>query len=160
MPDESRVEEPVTMRGVRIIFRNFRGEKSPFNQEGARNFGVILPNEELAGVMVKDGWNVKWLEPRDDDEDEVRVPWLQVKVAYDKGRPPKIFLITSRGRTLLNENTVDVLDGSDITNVDLIVTPFNWDVNGKQGVAAYCKSMYVTIEEDELEREYAQMDAQ
>lgn len=158
MPD--RVEDTVLMEGVRIIFRNFQGKATPFNKEGDRNFGVVLPNEQLAERMAADGWNVKWLEPRDDDEDEVRVPWLQVKVAYDKGRPPKIMLVTSRGRTALDSHTVQELDHADITNVDLIVSPFNWDINGKQGVAAYCKSMYVTIEEDELDLKYAEVPQQ
>ena len=116
--------------------------------------------------MEQDGWNVKWLEPRDEDEIDAndpfvgKTPWLPVKVAYDRGRPPKIMLVTSRGRTALTEETVEELDWADITNVDLIVSPYNWNVNGKSGVSAYCKSMFVTIEEDELERKYAEMDAQ
>lgn len=161
----SRVEEPVVMENVRIIFRNFEGKEGPFNKPGERNFGVVLP-PDVAEAMARDGWNVKYLDPRDEDEIdpndplEGRTPWLSVKVAYDKGRPPKIMLITSRGKTALDEATVKELDWADITNVDLIVSPFNWEINQKAGVAAYCKSMFVTIEEDELERKYAEMDGQ
>ena len=147
----------VLMEGVRIIFRNFRGEGGPYNQEGARNFGVILP-EDIAEAMATDGWNVKYLEPR--DEDEVRTPWLPVKVRYDVGRPPKIMLVTERGKTALTENTVDTLDWADITNVDLIVRPFHYEVQGRSGIAAYVQSMFVTIEEDALERKYAELDSQ
>jgi len=149
--------KPVTMRGVRIIFRNFRGEAGKYNQEGTRNFGVILP-PEVAEAMANDGWNVKMLMPREEDaeEGEQPVPWLPVEAAFSKGRPPQAVMITERGRTNLTEDTVQRLDYVDISNVDMIVNPSTYDVNGRQGVKAYLKSIYVTIEEDELEREYAE----
>lgn len=154
MPQDPNI---VVMEGVRLIFRNFRGEGGPYNQEGARNFGVILP-DDIAEAMAADGWNVKYLQPRDEEEEQT--PWLAVKVRYDVGRPPKIMLITDRGKTALTENTVDTLDWADITNVDLIVRPFPYDIGGRQGIAAYVQSMYVTIEEDALEKKYAELDSQ
>lgn len=159
MAAENRLE-PVLMEGVRIIFKNFEGKEGQYNKAGDRNFGVILP-DDVAEAMLKDGWNVKYLKPREDeDEGETEVPWLSVSVAYDKGRPPKIVMITSRGRTILDESTVETLDWADITNVDMIVRPYHWDVSGRKGIKAYLQSMYVTIEEDELERKYAELDEQ
>jgi hypothetical protein len=149
----------VLMEGVRIIFRNFAGKEGQYNRAGDRNFGVILP-EGVAEAMMRDGWNVKTLRPREDDEDEIETPWLPVSLNFDKGRPPKVMLITSRGRTAMDEESVEMLDWADITNVDLIVRPYTWEVSGKTGIKAYLQSMYVTIEEDELERKYAEMDAQ
>lgn len=148
--------KPVTMRGVRIIFRNFRGEAGKFNAEGTRNFGVILP-PEVVQPMTDDEWNVKWLEPREEDaeEGEQAIAWLPVEAAFNKGRPPTCYLITERGRTLLTEDKVAILDGVDITNVDMIVNPSRYNLpTGRSGVKAYLKSIYVTIEEDELEKEY------
>jgi hypothetical protein len=152
-------EGTVVMEGVRIIFRNFSGKEGQYNREGDRNFGVILP-PDVAEQMAADGWNVKWLKPREEDEDETETPWLAVSVNFDKGKPPKVMLVTERGRTALNADTVDTLDWADITNVDLIVRPYTWEVSGRSGIKAYLQSMYVTIEEDELERKYAEMDAQ
>lgn len=149
----------VLMENVRIIFRNFAGKEGQYNREGDRNFGVILP-DDVAERMLVDGWNVKYLKPREDDEDETETPWLSVSVNYDKGRPPKVMLVTDRGRTALDADTVEMLDWADITNVDLIVRPYAWDVNGNTGIKAYLQSMYVTIEEDELERKYSELDAQ
>lgn len=152
-------EDNVVMEGVRIIFRNFSGKEGQYNREGDRNFGVILP-DGVAEAMLADGWNVKYLKPRDEEEDETETPWLSVTVNFEKGRPPKIMLVTDRGRTALDEKTVDTLDWADITNVDLIVRPYSWEVSGRNGIKAYLQSMYVTIEEDALERKYAEMDAQ
>jgi hypothetical protein len=155
-------DNTVLLEGVRLVFRNFEGKEGKYNREGDRNFGVIIPDPATAEQMLQDGWNIKYLKPREEDEgdDAEETPWLSVKVGYGKGAPPKIMLVTERGRTALDESTVAMLDWADIKNVDMIVRPYNYDVNGRQGISAYVKSMYVTIEEDELERKYAEMDAQ
>lgn len=150
-------QQPILMEGVRIIFRNFSGKEGQYNREGDRNFGVILP-PEIADAMLQDGWNVKYLKPREDDEESQETPWLQVSVNFDKGRPPQIVMITSRGRTNLDSDTVDTLDWADITNVDLLVRPYFWEVSGKTGIKAYLQSMYVSIEEDALAQKYAEME--
>lgn len=149
----------IVMEGVQILFRNFSGEEGQYNREGDRNFAVLL-DEKTAHELGEDGWNVKVLKPREDQEEEdAERPYLPVSVNF-KGRPPRIVMITSRGKTILGEDEVAMLDWADITNVDLIVRPYNWDVNGKTGIKAYLQSLYVTIEEDELERKYAELDQQ
>ena len=57
-------------------------------------------------------------------------------------------------RTLLDEETVGELDDADIIKVDLIVKGRDWDDNGQPKVKAFCRSMYVTIEEDEFAAQY------
>lgn len=153
-------ENTVLLEGVRILFRNFAGKEGQYNRAGDRNFGVIIPDTATAEAMLADGWNIKYLKPREDDEEGEETPWLSVSVNFDKGRPPKIMLVTSRGRTALDEDSVETLDWADITNVDLIVRPYTWEVSGRTGIKAYLQSMYVTIDEDELERKYSEMDAQ
>lgn len=155
----AKEDNTVLMEGVRIIFRNFSGKEGQYNREGDRNFAVLL-DEKVAEEMAADDWNVKWLKPREDEEDEPPQAYLPVSVNFDKGRPPRVVLITSRGRTNLGADDVELLDWADITNVDLIVRPYAWDVSGKSGIKAYLQSLYVTIEEDELERKYADVDAQ
>ncbi len=149
----------VLMEGVRLVFRNFEGKEGQYNKAGDRNFGVILP-PDIAQAMLADGWNIKYLKPREEDEDETETPWLSVAVNFDKGRPPKIVMVTSRGRTMLDERTVEMLDWADITNVDLIVRPYAWEVSGNRGIKAYLQSMYVTIEEDELDKKYSELEVQ
>jgi len=150
-------DNTVLMEGVRIIFRNFAGKEGQYNREGDRNFAVLL-DDTVASTLAEDGWNVKWLKPREEDEaEEPTQAYLQVSVNF-KGRPPRVVLITSQKRKYLDESEVSDLDWVDIRNVDLIVRPYEWVVNNKSGIKAYLQSIYVTIEEDALEKKYSELE--
>lgn len=148
------VNKNIVIENARIGFRNFSGEEGKFNPKGRRNFCVFL-DTELGEVLQDDGWNIRWLEPR--EEEDEKQAYLQVAVRYNN-IPPKIVQITSRGQTILDEDMVSVLDWAEIENVDVIIRPYNWEVSGKKGVKAYVKSMYVTILEDEFAHKYNDID--
>jgi len=136
---------------ARIIFRNFSGKEGQYNREGDRNFAVVL-TPDVADQMLTDGWNVRYLEPREEEDEPT--PYIQVAVNFSN-RPPRIVLLTSTTRTQLDESAVDVLDWADIQTADLIARGYDWSVNGKTGTKAYLQSLFITIEEDALERKYA-----
>lgn len=147
----SKQNQNIIIENARIGFRNFSGKEGRFNPAGRRNFCVFL-EDELAELLVEDGWNIKWLEPR--EEEETRQAYLQVSVNYSN-YPPKILLITSRGKTLVTEEMVNMLDWAEIENVDLIIRPYRWGpINDKSGIKAYAKAMYITIVEDQFEQKY------
>lgn len=146
---------PVTIRDAQIRFRNFEGKAQQFNAPGDRNFCVFL-DDDLAVELGTAGWNIKFMKPREDDPEQYRQPYVQVTVKYGY-KPPRVVTITSRGRTDMDEATVKMLDFADIEKADLIMVPYPWDINGKQGITAYLKSLFVTLNEDELEEEYGQL---
>lgn len=145
------VNENITIEDARLIFRNFSGEESKFNAKGKRNFCVLL-DPKFAKKLEKDGWNIKWPPVREDGEE--RDPYIQVKVSFDNF-PPKVVIISSQGKSKLDADTVGTLDYAAIETADVIIRPYNYEVNGKKGVAAYLKSLYVTIQEDELDLKYS-----
>lgn len=144
----------IIMENVRIIFKNFTGLEGTYNRAGDRNFGVLIENE-TAAAMEQNGWPIKYLRPR--EEEDLPQAWLKVKIKLDSVKPPRIVLITSRGRTELPDELVGMIDWAEIANVDLKIRRFDWDFNGKQGTTAYLESIYVTIVEDALERKYADL---
>lgn len=141
----------LTIENAKIAFRNFSGKEGKFNPAGRRNFCLFL-DDDLALKMEQDGWNIKTLVPKNDGDEPQK--YVQVTVAFGK-IPPKIVLITHSGKTMLDQDTVNILDWAEIENVDLIINPSEWNVNGKTGIKAYLKSMYITIVEDELEEKYS-----
>lgn len=151
-----RRNNQIPFEDVRICFRNFSGVASQYNHEGDRNFCMIFRDPEEALAMRAEGWNVKQMRPRDDEEEPPY--YMQVKVRFGQ-YPPKIVLVTSRGQTLLDESTISMLDVAEIARVDLIVRPYTWEVRGNTGITAYVKAMYVTIVEDEFEQRYAAMES-
>lgn len=157
---QQKKKDTVIMEGVRIIFRNFAGKEGAYNREGDRNFAVLL-DDATAAAMAEDGWNVKILKPREGEgaeEGETPQAYLPVSLFYGKGRPPRVVLVSQRGRNNLEEDQVEMLDWVDIINVDLIVRPYAWSVNGKTGIKAYLQSLYMTIQEDPLELKYSELD--
>jgi hypothetical protein len=148
MPDENK---SFMVEDAEIIFRNFEGREGPYNKKGERSFAVVL-TDEVAAQMLEDGWNVKFLEPREEGDNPR--PFISVAARFDK-YPPRVFLITTNSRTQLDESSVEVLDWTNFKTVDLIARGSYWEVNGKSGWKAYLQSMFVTIEEDALERKYA-----
>jgi len=146
-----KVTSNISIENANIKFRNFSGKAGQYNAQGMRNFCVFL-EEDLAKTLLADGWNVRYLQPKDDQEDEQ--PYLQVSVGFDI-LPPKIIIMTGRGKSILDEESVSLLDWAEIGEVDLIIRPYNWGpINGKSGVKAYVKSMYVILAEDEFEHKY------
>lgn len=151
--------EEIVLENIEIKFRNFEGREQPFNPKGKRNFAIVVKDQEMADIFASYNLPTKTTEVKIDDDGDERggETILKVKVNLDNERPPALWLITERGRTRLDEETAPMLDFCDIVNVDVVITPYNWNYNGSTGRNAYLKSIYVTINEDPLERKYGVM---
>ena len=145
--------ENIKIENARIVFRNLSGKPDKFNpQGGKRSFSVVIEDPKFANELKKEGWNIKQFNPSP-DSDEEPAHFISVKVSYNN-IPPHIYLCTSKNKTLLNEDTVGQLDYAEISNVDIVITPYQYEMSGRSGISAYVKTMYVTVVEDEFASKY------
>lgn len=153
-PPPRKKLEPITCEDVKLIYRNFSGEARRFNPKGKRNFCVMLP-DDVAHAMKEDGYHVRWLDPREEGDSPQAI--VKVNVLYsERARPPRVVLITTRGKTKLGEDEISLLDWARITECDLIFRPYERvdENDGRRTVTAWLTAIYATIEEDALEQKY------
>lgn len=138
------------IRNARLLFRNFSGAPNKFGNTD-RTFCVILPPDKERAFR-EEGFNVKTLKPRDEEEEPT--PFVQVKVRYGY-RPPKVTLIAAGARTPLTEDTISQLDFADIEQADLSIRPYHGRTRaGIEFCTAYLDKAYITIATDELDAIY------
>lgn len=144
----------LNVENASIGFKNFAGQEGPYNKAGERSFAVFL-DQAFADELVTEGWNVKMPKEREfaAGEEDTRNPYIQVSVGFEFF-PPKIVMVTGENKNVLNEEEVAMLDWAEIENVDLVLRPYHWSVQGKSGIKAYLKAMYITIETDAFSAKY------
>lgn len=141
----------IRIEGTNLIFRNLSGKPSDYNKNGQRVTGVIIP-PELVQQLVDDGWSVKERPPR--DPQDLPLYYMNVKCRFDNF-PPKIYLVTQKKKTKLDEDTIDQIDFAEISSVDIEITPYDYEINPhNRGRAAYIKVMYVNVVEDAFYEKY------
>ncbi len=157
------------LSGTRILYPNFAGQKTDFNNEGDRNFGAAV-DPDLAEQLRADGFRVKTIPAYADDPDSTPTDWIKVKVNFNSKFPPKVYIIRvdpddpenedKMVQTRLNEDTVGLIDilskSRSIIRADMNIKPSRYPAkpNRPGGISCYLDALYVTIMDDPLERKY------
>ena len=144
----------------RLVYRNFTGTRDRFNQNGDRDFCLVIQDPEIAEALRNDlssdgaGWNVKIKPAR--EEGEPPFMFLKIKVKFGV-RPPAVYLRTGDNMVRLDEDTIGCLDDVDIASVDLDIRPYDDVVSGRPFRSAYLQSMCVTqdFSRDRFAAQYA-----
>ena len=150
---EKQVKDRLILEDISLIFRNLSGARGQYNAEGDRNFSILLDDAELADSLANEGWNVRPLTLRD-PEDEQHYH-LSVKVDFKGFVPPQIYSVRKSGKMLLTPDTVAMLDYLPLEGADVVLNPYNWEVNGNTGCKAYCHQLFARISETELDLKYS-----
>lgn len=154
---EARVNR-LEINGASIKYANFSGKPSKFNNEGRRNFELIIP-DEVAGELYDAGWRIRknGYDPKTDkrrtadfdvnlEEPEYR---LRVNVNLDSGNPPKCFKKTSKKMIPLDSKTIGSLDYCEIEDVFVEINGYDANKNGQ--LSGYLKSIVVTVADSRFE---------
>lgn len=161
--DNGRGGQILEISDARIIWPNFSGKADKFNDEGKRNFNLIIPDEEAKEVLVNDlneygvGWNVKIRPPRDEYEEALF--YMPVKLKFNEWGPD-VYLETGNRSVLLDEESVNMLDNIDIISVDVDIRPFD-DIGpgGRPFRAAYVQKLWVRQRSDRFAERHAERQA-
>lgn len=142
---------------ARITFKNFAGVKTPYNDEGNKNFSLIIDDVEIADALIEHGWNVKIKQPRDMNGNIVDgdpFMHLKVNVKFNR-RGPKVYLRTGRKQVELDEESIAILDDIDIEYIEMDIRPYDWRrFDGSTGRTAYLEAMRVTQRADRFAADY------
>lgn len=151
MSENNRIPN-LEIEGARIVYRNFSGKPSKFNNEGDRNFCVIIDDPVQFENLQADGWNVKCNNP---DDEEKSMMYMKVKVNLESYAPPRIKMIIGEKSVSIDENNIELLDGADIAYCDMVISPYQWEMNGNSGISAYLKELYVICNTSKIGEKYA-----
>lgn len=156
---------PITFYDCRIIWPNFSGKAGKYNEEGERFVNLVL-DEGTALAMKADGWNIKAREPRDAQKNIIDgdpMYYVEVAVSFRGHTPPKCVLISGKNQEdltapdedgVVHADNINVLDAVTPEKIDMIINPSPWERDGRSGIKAYLKTIYVTQQLDDLELLY------
>lgn len=133
-----------------VTYVNLSGAASQVNQEGNRNFAVIVDDPDSERIMLNAGLTLR---PFVVNEEE-RGKLVNVKLNYGGYKRPNANLVIDGVTTPLSEDTVGSVDDMDIGYVDMVVNLYNWTVHQKSGVKPYVTTMYINVIPDELFTKY------
>lgn len=144
---------------ARIIWRNFEGRGDKYNKEGDRNFNLVIPNQEIADMLMNDknefgvGWNIRIKAPREDGE----APFMSLKVNLKfNDRGPVIYLNTGRVRRRIYEEEAAQLDRISISRVDLDIRPNDGEGTYGPYRSAWLNGMEIFMETNRFEERMAE----
>lgn len=136
---------------ARICQRHFSGKADEFHAEGERDFSLIIPNQDIADELLKDGWNVK-IKPSK-DPDGTPFMFLKVKVEPDRGGIVA-WHIAGNAKRRLRTDELHRLDQMQIERVDLDIRPFDWTHGNRSGRSAKLVAIRVYQKIDRFTAEY------
>ena len=163
MPINTRNRIRITNADDRdIMFRNFSGGPTRFNQRGGvRTFTLRINDEEMALDLKEKGWYVKTYIPENGDPQYS----IKVNVRYDKY--PPVISIYSHGKEVTFDREDDkLLAGLDMASIERCDITIQGSYNpnrptGEPNVSAYLQRMRIKlmddVEDEEEEAEWAEM---
>lgn len=94
-------DRTLMVEDAEICYKNFSGEKTPMNDEGKRNFNLVIRDPELAEELTKLNYRIK---PK---KSEPNTWTLKVHLNMGSPYPAEVYYITGSGKkVIMTENNI------------------------------------------------------
>lgn len=153
------IRNMIAIDNTRFIFQtNFAGDpqKDRFG-DSRRKCNILIPDPDQARDLVKAGFTVRETKPRqDEDPSDFQPEYFVTAILKYRNRngipvkyPPKVYLVNEYNEPMLQtEDTIALLDDMRISNVNVILTPYEYDP-ANHGMSLYIRTMYVEQDMDD-----------
>ena len=134
----------IVIRDAEILgggFKNFSGRVSQYNDKGIKKFNVVIPDSDTAQQLSEDGWNVKILRPKNEEEEPKH--YIEVAINFNFWRKPIVNMRCNDVITELDDESIGVLDNARITHADVNIRARAWEPGR---IKAYLDELMVEIE--------------
>jgi len=108
----------LAVKTPRLYSHDFSGERSKYK---TRSICVEVP-EEIKDRLLEDGWGIKVRIPEDERYDPRY--YLPVTIKFNEFGP-EITKVAPNTPVTYNADTAGVLDSTDMTDIELLITPFH-----------------------------------
>lgn len=147
----------LVLENTYIVYPNFKGAPAnvvidgkprEVNTDGSRKFNVAL-DPAVAEELAAQGYNIKF--PK--EEESSRLPYLPVVLSKGPDVQTWIQIVlvdNGNGRFLdiTDPNQLAMLDDIAVgCRTNIIISPYNWIVNGNSGTTAYTKKLYIYLDD-------------
>lgn len=142
---------------VKWGWSHFSGLRDEFHEDGEYDFTITLPED--TAIELRDlGWtSVKPNEPREEGDP---IEWtMQIKLS-DRFDLPAVYFIKGNRRIRMKNmrELADIRRGT-CKKLSVVITPSPWSrPDGKSGVTAYAKEMWVEVNESRFSAAYADLE--
>lgn len=135
----------VIIEDARLLFKNFAGAKTRFNDAGKRNFNIVIDDPEVVQQMLDMGYNVRILGKREDDDEVTNV--VKVNVNFDSKWPPRVYEVVDNKKIPLDGESVGILDDAYLTNVDIVCSTYRSGMGQFENRATlYLRELYASVD--------------
>lgn len=145
------VRNAVIMQGRNVngSWSNFSGNPTRVNPGGGkRTFNVVLP-ENVAAALQDEGWNIKMIPPKSDDQEDI-LYFTEIVLNMEKKVEPDIYLCTewagTKKKTRLHGDDVSQLDDIRFARADVNIYPHQHD----RGIKGHCNQLVVIQAKNDL----------
>ena len=138
--------------GKDLMYKNFEGRERRYKKEGDRNFCLRLTEEEYHHLLDLGYTSPKEKTRVGEDGEEYTNRYIPIKVNFNSKYPPVVHQVTRNGLVRLDEESIKILDWSDIIEASVAFSPYYREQSKTQ--TAWLQELLVEIDDDSFATRY------